>query len=65
MPHAPPKIAYPFCLGLGVLVHPSDDINSQVSTYLAPICGPSESAFRGTYPVLTPDPQKTVLGTRC
>ena len=40
MPH--PNIAYPYRLGLGVLEQPPDDIHSQVSTYLASICGASE-----------------------
>ena len=47
MPHAPPNLAYPFRSGLGELVlTPMTTLNSQVSTYLAPICGSSEIQLR-------------------
>ena len=39
----PLPIAYPFRSGLGELeLTPMTTLNSQVSTYLAPICGSSE-----------------------
>ena len=68
MPHAPPNLAYPFRSGLGELVlTPMTTLNSQVSTYLAPICGSLEIRldhvlFGGTYPI--PQPRSPENGLR-
>ena len=45
--HVSLPVAYPFRSGLGELeLTPMTTLNSQVSTYLAPICGSSEIRLR-------------------
>ena len=65
----PNCIPLPFGAG-GAGTNPHDDIKLPgeyvPSSYLWFLGNPVVSgAFGGTYPVLTPNPQKTVLGTRC
>ena len=70
MPHALPNLHTPSVQDWGAGTNPHDDIKLPgeyvPSSYLWFLGNPVVSgAFGGTYPVLTPDPQKTVLGTRC